>query len=947
MHVLFIHPNFPAQFRYLAPRLALDHDWRCTFATHNTRNPDVPGVERLVYRPSGGAVPMSHVCTRGFQNDVAHAHGVYEALKARPDVRPDLVVAHSGFGSSLFLPQLYDAPVINFFEYFRRVRGACVGYRPELPVEETEVLRCRTSNATILLDLDNCDRGWCPNFAQRDAMPCEYHDKIEVIPEGVDTRLYQRTACVPPAGAEGLDPDLAPGYSGERWLPGGQRIDPPTRIITYVARGFELSRGFDVFMDAARRIYERFPDVLFVVAGTDRSYYMDDRRVTGGKSLRRQVLDSGNFDPSRFHFAGWVPEDKLAQILSVSDLHVYLTAPFVTSWSMLDAMSCGCVVLASAQGCTREYITHGRNGLLCDFFDAEGIARQAVEVLKDPAAYRPLGEAARKTVEEQYSLDVCLPRIKAFFEEVVAKGPRTPSVKCEELVHEAKRAYWSPAATFEAGPEVGVELPPFDGEIPFTVGRAKRQEDTGTRGHGEDKSGLTPDLLASVTPLPLVPLSPCRLVSSSRTILIVWELGMGLGHLMQLLPLARALAERGYCVVVALRHLERAAEVFGTAGVFFLQAPYRATPARSAGRPIGFAQLLAGLGFGDDNELFALASAWRNLIRSVGPDLILCDYGPTALLAARDFPEVPRAVIGSGFCVPPDVAGDAPSDGDAKALRRPWAQLRCAASAADLAAALTVEAEVLDRANWVLEAWGRPPMQRLGQLFGDVAERFLTTFPELDHVRDRQATAYWGPVLSPAGDGAEPPRWPDVSGKRAFVYLKATTAATEVLAALKSFGCPTVGYVDGLGAAARKALGSPTLHLAERRVDVARAAAECDVAVLNGGHGVVAEMLLAGKPVLAVPLVLEQQMTGEALRRLGAGDAAPPRKGEPWEWTGRAKLEAVLNDDRYAEGARRFAQRYAKFDRAAQREAMLGRAMELLDAPVAHAETPQARLRAV
>ena len=188
MHVLFIHNNYPAQFRHVAPRLASDFGWRCTFTTRNAKAPDLPGVERIVYAVRGGAVPGAHVCTGSFQNDVWHSHGVYEALKQRPDVRPDLVVAHSGFGGSLFVPHLYDAPVVNFFEYFRPVLGGCVGYRPEVPFHEVDILRCRTSNATILLDLNNCDRGWCPNFAQRDAMPREYHHKIEVIPEGVDTR---------------------------------------------------------------------------------------------------------------------------------------------------------------------------------------------------------------------------------------------------------------------------------------------------------------------------------------------------------------------------------------------------------------------------------------------------------------------------------------------------------------------------------------------------------------------------------------------------------------------------------------------------------------------------------------------------------------------------------------------------------------------------------------
>jgi hypothetical protein len=192
VHVLFVHSNFPAQFRYLAPRLARDLGWRCSFVTRNSTAPDVPGVERILYRKREGAAPGSHPSTRYFQNTIGDAHGVYEAMKARPDVRPDLVVAHSGFGSSLFLPHLYDAPVVNFFEYYFHAAGGAFTFRPEVPVAEADLLASATNNSMILLDLAACERGWCANFAQRDVMPKEYHPKIEVIPEGVDTLIYCR-----------------------------------------------------------------------------------------------------------------------------------------------------------------------------------------------------------------------------------------------------------------------------------------------------------------------------------------------------------------------------------------------------------------------------------------------------------------------------------------------------------------------------------------------------------------------------------------------------------------------------------------------------------------------------------------------------------------------------------------------------------------------------------
>jgi glycosyltransferase involved in cell wall biosynthesis len=217
-------------------------------------------------------------------------------------------------------------------------------------------------------------------------------------------------------------------------LPDGTPLDHHTRIVTYATRGFEMIRGFDTFMKAAKLIYQQYPDVLFVVAGTDKVFYGSDSQRGGEPSFREKVLKDGDYDLSKFRFVGKLPQAALARLFAISDLHVYVTAPFFTSWSPLEAMSSGCVLLASDQACVRQYVTHGVNGLLCGFLDPEGLAQQAVAVLKDPAAYRPLGEAARRTIEETYAIDVTLPQIKAMFERVAAKGPRTPSQRAGLLV---------------------------------------------------------------------------------------------------------------------------------------------------------------------------------------------------------------------------------------------------------------------------------------------------------------------------------------------------------------------------------------------------------------------------------------------------------------------------------------------------------------------------------
>jgi glycosyltransferase involved in cell wall biosynthesis len=399
LHVLFVHPNFPAQFGHIADHLTRRHGYRCTFVSQKPSG-HVGAVELIGYQQLGGATAMTHYCSRTFENAISHSHGVYEALKARSDVRPDLVVGHSGFGSTLFLRELYpDTPIINYFEFFYHTRGSDMDFRPDFPSSELDRLRARARNAMLLLDLNNCDRGYTPTRFQQSLFPAEYRDRMRVIFDGVDTDLW-RPQSLP-------DRQVA-----------GHVIPPGTKVVTYATRGMESMRGFDVFMKMAKKLCDRRADVIFLVAGQDRVAYGGDQRVTGEQTFREWVLSRDNYDLSRFVFLGLIPSVELARLFSLTDLHVYLTVPFVLSWSLLNALACGATVLASDTKPVREVIEHGRTGLLTDFFDADAMADVAERVLNAPADFKHLGAAGVDLVRERYSLDVCLPQMVALYEEV-------------------------------------------------------------------------------------------------------------------------------------------------------------------------------------------------------------------------------------------------------------------------------------------------------------------------------------------------------------------------------------------------------------------------------------------------------------------------------------------------------------------------------------------------
>ena len=402
MHVLFVHQNFPAQFGHIGAYLIKKLGCRVTFCSERDAGIE-NGIEKIQYTRRFGASNANSYYTRHFETQVGHAEGVYHALKARPDIRPDIIVSHSGFGSTLFLREIIDAPILNFFEYFYHPHNSDMDFRPDGTASEKKYLRSRVRNAMILLDLENCDAGYTPTQFQHSVLPEVYKPKVQPIFDGVDTEVFHR-------------------YINPPRVVAGKFIPPGTRIVTYSSRGFEKMRGFDIFMKAAKIVYQRFPNVMFLVAGTDRVCYGGDNEQMTEASLRHHILKNEEYDLSKFHFTGWLSREDLARMVSLGDCHVYLTVPFVLSWSMMNALSCGAVVIGSNTAPVSEMIKPGETGFLADFFNPEEFADRIIDVLKDPPAFDHIRENSQKMINEHYSLEAVLPRMLNLYESCIKKG---------------------------------------------------------------------------------------------------------------------------------------------------------------------------------------------------------------------------------------------------------------------------------------------------------------------------------------------------------------------------------------------------------------------------------------------------------------------------------------------------------------------------------------------
>ena len=412
MRVLFLHDAFPAQFGHVALELTRRAGWECHFLVESISDCPTPSPEMLE-RLDVRSYPLTDAYRRRGLTPWPRIYGrflelceaAFEAIRRRPELKPDLVVAHGGRGApTALIRDVVDCPIINYCEFYFGASHRDISYRVDLPPAEPAPHFPRCINAPVLVSLVDCDSGYSATAWQRGTFPARFQKKIEVHFDGIDDRFYR--------------PGPAPREVA------GRSIPEEMKTITFVSRGLESIRGFDLFMEVAKRIGRERSDVLFVVVGRDETYYGWDKLHTGQPSFKQWVLDRGDYDLSRFLFTGHVEPARLADLFRITDLHLYLTAPFVLSWSMLDAMASGAVVLASDVPPVREVIEPGINGLVEPLFDVDRLAETALRVLDDPAEYAPMGVAARRTIEERYSIDVSIPALRDYFERVASSGVR-------------------------------------------------------------------------------------------------------------------------------------------------------------------------------------------------------------------------------------------------------------------------------------------------------------------------------------------------------------------------------------------------------------------------------------------------------------------------------------------------------------------------------------------
>lgn len=380
MRYLFVHRNFPGQYLHLVRHLAGQGGHQILFLTEANAN-HIPGVRKVVYQPPPPC-EAAHPDAQEVEHALARARVVAEAagrLKALGFV-PDVMLGHHGWGELLNLHDVWpDAPLLGYHEFYYGTHGLDVGFDPEFATPAALFPRVRAKNAVNLLALANPGLGQTPTRFQRGTYPVWARPRIRLVPEGVDL-----DACRPD-----------PASRARPFVLGPLRVAPGRPLVTYVARDLEPYRGFHVVMRALPRLLRARPDVHVALVGGDGPGY--GARLSHGTWREHMLAEVGHLlDPARVHFLGRVPYADHLRLLQRSDAHIYLTYPFVASWSLREALACGCAVVASDTAPVREFVRDGRNGRLTPCLDPAALALRVQEVLEDTDATARVRAGARR-----------------------------------------------------------------------------------------------------------------------------------------------------------------------------------------------------------------------------------------------------------------------------------------------------------------------------------------------------------------------------------------------------------------------------------------------------------------------------------------------------------------------------------------------------------------------
>ncbi len=406
MNILFIHPSYPGQFLYLAAHMAENPDNKVYFlAEDNGITGELPHIHKGLY-PKPEEVAEEKFKEMGDTSDFIKAHlegravvRALDYLTRKEKFMPDIVVGHTGWGSMMYVKDFYkqynrEMPVLGYFEwYYNSDNTDGAWFNGETPGIGTRVGN-RNRNAKLWLSYEACDKGLVPTRWQYEQMPEEFRHKLNIIHEGIDTDF-----CSPV-------PD-APEYPGLSIHTDDVNLDLPegTEVLTYLSRGFEAHRGFPQFMEAMRIVLKERPELHVVIAGMDRVCYGPKLKDTSFKKLEEE---KGGYDTNRVHFTGLLGRSDYQKMLRASSCHVYLTRPFILSWSMLESMSFAVPMVCSKTPPCEEVMVNEETGLLADFRSPHHIAQKILELLNDREKAHRLGNAAREFVVKNYKQQDCL-----------------------------------------------------------------------------------------------------------------------------------------------------------------------------------------------------------------------------------------------------------------------------------------------------------------------------------------------------------------------------------------------------------------------------------------------------------------------------------------------------------------------------------------------------------